>query len=194
MAKVIDLRSPPLKREQLLPHSVLGMLIFIVSEGMMFAGLISAFLIVKGAASIWPPPGQPRLPIEETALNTLALLLSAVALYFANKYFKEKGPAFARGPLYAAMALGAFFVGFQGVEWTRLIAQGMTLTSSTHGSFFYLIVGVHALHAVVALILLARVVWLLHRGTLLHSTFASAQVFWYFVVGVWPILYTQVYL
>ena len=194
MARVVDLHSPPLRRQQLLPHGVMGVLIFIVSETMMFAGLISAFLIVKGAASIWPPPGQPRLPVEETAFNTLALFASAAVLFYANKVFKERGPAHARGPLIAAMLLGAFFVGFQGVEWVQLIGQGLTLQSSTLGSFFYLIVGVHALHAVAALIALGRTALLLQRGRLVHGTFLSAQIFWYFVVGIWPLLYLQVYL
>ena len=49
------------------------------------------------------------------------------------------------------MLLGAFFVLFQGVEWVALLREGLTLTSSTHGAFFYLIIGTHALHAVVAL-------------------------------------------
>ena len=194
MSKVVDLHSPPLRRTQILPHGVMGMLIFIVAETMMFAGLISAFLIVKGAASIWPPPGQPRLPIEQTALNTTALLLSAVLLWYANKLFKERGPAHARGPLFAAMALGTFFVCFQGYEWAQLISQGLTMTSSTLGSFFYLIVGMHALHAIAALFALGRSVLLLQRGRLVHGSFAAAQVFWYFVVGIWPVLYLQVYL
>src|SRR5262249_35210924 len=57
-----------------LPSAVLGMLIFVSTEVMLFAGLVSAFLILRAtAAGSWPPPGQPRLPLEETALNTAAL-------------------------------------------------------------------------------------------------------------------------
>jgi heme/copper-type cytochrome/quinol oxidase subunit 3 len=169
------------------------MLIFVVTEVMFFAGLISAFAIIKAGALVWPPPDQPRLPIEAAALNTAALLASGVFLAFARRAFSRER-ARARRPLLAAMLLGACFVVFQGVEWTRLIGQGLTLTSSSLGSFFYLIVGLHALHAVVAIVVLA-VTWLrLQRGWLASSQLATAEVFWYFVVGVWPVLYVVVYL
>jgi heme/copper-type cytochrome/quinol oxidase subunit 3 len=178
----------------IVPNAVMGTLIFVVSEAMLFAGLISAFTIVRTSAmGSWPPPGQPRLPVEETAFNTAALLLSAVALYYANRVFKRDRSR-AVLPLAVAMGLGAFFVIFQGVEWVALIGEGLTLTSSTHGGFFYLIVGIHGLHAVGGLAVLTMVWWRLTRGVLAPSTFAGAQIFWYFVVGLWPILYWRVYL
>ena len=182
------------QREQLIPNAVVGMLIFVMCEVMLFAGLISAFMIVQTSSiGAWPPPGQPRLPVEETAINTAALLLSGVLLFVAQRAFKRE-PARASRPLLWSILLGAFFVIFQGVEWVALIGEGLTLTSSTHGSFFYLIIGLHALHAVVALIVLLYV-WLgLVRSELAPTLFYGAQVFWYFVVGLWPILYIRVYL
>ena len=92
------------------------------------------------------------------------------------------------------MLLGAFFVVFQGLEWAALIRDGLTLTSSSLGSFFYLIVGMHAAHAVVALGVLVFTWVRLRRGWLASSQLAVAEVFWYFVVGLWPILYLVVYL
>jgi len=178
---------------QLIPSSVLGTLLFVVVEIMLFAGFISAFSIVKASAIVWPPPDQPRLPLEATALNTAALLASGVLLFLARRTFR-KNPVAARKPLLASMALGAFFVIFQGVEWVKLIQAGLTLTSSNLGSFFYTIIGVHALHAVAALILLAYAWWQLQQGRLRSSLLAAAEVFWYFVVGVWPVLYMVVYL
>ena len=83
---------------------------------------------------------------------------------------------------------------FQGAEWVALVREGVTLTSSTMGSFFYLIVGMHALHAVGALGLLGHTWLRLRQGWLVQSELAAAQVFWYFVVGLWPILYLVVYL
>ncbi len=177
-----------------IPNGVLGMLVFVLTEIMFFAGLISAYLIAKGAATTgWPPPGQPRLPIEETAVNTAALLLSGVVLLFANRAFADR-PAHARRLLVVTMLLGTFFVGFQGAEWLALLREGLTITTSTHGSFFYLLIGAHALHAVAALGSLLYAYGRLRRGTLDRSTFWAVQVFWYFVVGVWPVLYHQVYL
>ena len=181
------------RREPLVQSGVMGMLIFVVAESMMFAGLISAFTIIRSGASVWPPPDQPRLPLEETALNTAALLLSGVLLLVASRRYQRDRES-ARAPLLASMLLGAFFVLFQGAEWLALIRQGLTLTSSSLGSFFYLIVGMHALHAIAALMLLVHTFLRIQRGWLASSQLAAAQVFWYFVVGVWPILYGVVYL
>jgi cytochrome c oxidase subunit 3 len=181
------------RREPVVSSSLLGMLLFIASEAMFFAGLISAFTIVRSGAPVWPPPGQPRLPLEETALNTAALLVSGVLLIFVRRAFNRRRQN-AEKPLLVAMGLGAFFVVFQGVEWAALLREGLTLTSSSLGSFFYLIVGIHALHAVAALGLLVRTYVRLRRGWLASSQLAAAEAFWYFVVGLWPILYMRVYL
>jgi cytochrome c oxidase subunit 3 len=170
------------------------MLIFVATEIMFFSGLISAFVIGKSnAIGGWPPPGQPRLPIEETAINTAALLASGVALYFANRAFKG-GDAKTKRLLLISIALGAFFVAFQGAEWVALIGEGLTLTSGQLGGFFYLIVGSHALHVVAGFIILLYTYRKLSHDELDRFTFWPAQIFWYFVVGVWPILYWQVYL
>ena len=75
-----------------------------------------------------------------------------------------------------------------------MIAQGLTMTSSILGSFFYLIVGTHALHAIAAIGLLVQAAIRLQRGWLQPSQLATAAVLWYFVVGAWPVIYWRVYL
>src|SRR5688572_642743 len=170
------------------------MAIFLFTEVMLFAGLISAHTITRASSAVgWPPPGQPRLPVEDTAVNSAALILSGVVVFFAQRRFRrDRATAF--GPMAVALALGAFFVGFQGVEWAQLIGEGLTLTSSTHGAFFYLIVGVHALHALAALIALGWALFRLRRGLLPPSALTATALFWYFVVGIWPVIYLRVYL
>ena len=181
------------REPRVVSNGVLGMGLFVLTEIMFFAGMISAFTIVRASAAIWPPPGQPRLPVESTALNSAALILSGILLIVAQRRFAEDRTK-ARGPLLASVAFGAFFVAFQGWEWVSMIAQGLTLTSSTLGSFFYLIVGMHALHAVAALVLLVRTWRRLEAGWLQPSQLATAATFWYFVVGAWPVIYWRVYL
>jgi heme/copper-type cytochrome/quinol oxidase subunit 3 len=191
----LEQRPAPIKREPVLSNGVLGMLIFIFTEVMFFAGLISAHSIVRSnaAGEMWPPFGQPRLPVEETAVNTAALLVSGIVLVLAWFAFR-KDPARARIPLALSILLGGFFVWFQGLEWAALLQEGLTLQSSSYGGFFYLIVGSHALHAVAAM---AGLVWAwlkLDKGELTTSQLATASAFWYFVVLVWPVLYVKVYL
>ncbi|MGE0786658.1 MAG: heme-copper oxidase subunit III [Sandaracinaceae bacterium] len=184
----------PAPRKPLLPDGVLGMLIFLLTEVMLFMGLISAFLIVKATAQYgWPPPDQPRLPIEATAANSAVLLFSGLALAFAERRF-AKDAASARAPFAIAILLGATFVLVQGGEWASLLGQGLTITSSPLGGFFYLIVGCHGLHAVAAIVALTVAFGWLLKGTLTRSRFWTVQALWYFVVGIWPILYVEVYL
>lgn len=180
------------RTEPLIPSGVMGMLIFVLAEAMLFAGLISAFTIIRSSAVVWPPPGQPRLPFEATALNTAALLASAAALYWARRRFDHNRRA-ARLPLGIAVLLGAFFVLFQGAEWAAMLGQGLTLTSSNLGGFFYLIVGFHGLHAIAALGVLVYAWVRLQRGWLASSQLGTAEVFWYFVAGIWPVLWLVVY-
>jgi len=181
--------------EKRLPNAVLGMLIFIAAEVMFFAALMSAHTIARSTAmgGIWPPPGQPRLPVERTAINTAILLLSGALLWIGNRRIgteRENALRYVAG----AIAAGAAFVLLQGVEWVALLREGLTMTSSNHGAFFYLIVGAHALHAVAALVALTWVYAGMRRGTMASSTFAATQAFWYFVVILWPVIYLRVYL
>jgi cytochrome c oxidase subunit 3 len=192
---LLERRTEPTPAPKLLPSGVLGMLLFIFTEAMLFAGMISAYVIVKSRAAgqMWPPYGQPRLPAEETAINTAALILSGIVLALAHFAFrKEKQRALV--PFGVAIVLGGFFVAFQGVEWVQLLGEGLTMQSSSYGAFFYLIVGTHALHAVGALAAMGWAWARLRRETLTDSTFLTVQLFWYFVVLVWPLLYWKVYL
>ncbi len=176
------------------PNAVLGVMIFVAAEVMFFAALISAQTIARSTAlgGMWPPPGQPRLPVERTAFNTAVLLLSGVLLWLANRSMNSM-PRLARRYLAGAVGLGIAFVSLQGVEWVALLREGLTLRSSSHGAFFYLIVGAHALHAVAAIVALAWVYLLMRRGRQMPEAFAATQVFWYFVVLVWPVIYLRVY-
>jgi cytochrome c oxidase subunit III len=192
MTALEPLRQP--RRVPVVPSAVLGMLIFVLAEIMFFAGTLSAFTIVKSGTmpGMWPPPGQPRLPAAETAFNTVALLLSGVLLYLSHRKWRA-GLSGSKKLIAASVAFGALFLALQGREWVVLLAQGLTLTSSSLGSFFFLIVGTHALHAVVALGLLVGAAVRMKSGSLSSGYFLATQVFWYFVVGLWPIIYARIY-
>ncbi len=192
----LRLIHPPRTPEQrkLVPDQVFGVLMAVMSETMMFAGLVSAFVIAKTNYPIWPPPGQPRLPIEATAFNTAALLASGLCMVWAGRAYAAGGAQRALRPMLASFLLGAFFVLFQGWEWLGLIGEGLTMLSGASGAFFYLIVGLHALHAVAGLIAVGWMYRRLTDETLTAGGFQAGRIFWYFVVTLWPFLYWQVYL
>ena len=188
--------TAPVRAGRLAENGVIGMALAVFVEVMLFAGFISAFVIVRNSTppGLWPPPDQPRLPVASTAVNTAMLLASGVFLFFAQRAFSRRGAAAAVRPMGAAIVLGGLFVLLQGAEWVRLIGQGLTLTSSQLGSFFYVIVGAHALHAAAALVVLVVHWQAMRAGRLSRSAFGAGQLFWYFVVLMWPVLYVQVYL
>ncbi len=182
-----------LPRQQVAPNAVIGVLIFIATEIMMFAGFVSAFTITRAAYNTWPPIGQPRLPAGATLINTSALIASGIMMHFAARAW-QRDPALARRPTLIALVLGLFFVCFQGAEWVRLIHEGLTLTSSNHGAFFYLIIGMHGLHASAAILALGIVYLKMAGRGVSEPAFRATRFFWYFVVAVWPVLYLRVYL
>jgi len=187
-------RPAPRTRARFLEPAVLGVLIFIGAEIMFFSGLMSAYNIARAKVpmAIWPPPDQPRLPVESTAANTVVLLVSGVLLWLAVRAFQKNNQAVKLA--IAGAVLGGVFVAVQGYEWMGLLSQGLNMQRSAHASFFYLIVGTHGLHIIGGLIGLLTVVRRLVLGTATLAQLRAAQVFWSFVVLIWPILYVMVYL
>jgi len=183
-------------RKPAIPNGVMGMAFFIAAEVMFFASFISAYMILRAGVPVWPPWGQPRLPVWSTGFNTLVLIGSGILLGLAKKAFKAEDLKKAQRFYLLSLVAGTFFLLFQGYEWVGLIKFGLTLTSSTYGGIFYVTIGVHALHAVSALMAL---MWLYPRLAKVERKkvmveFTVTQLFWYFVVLVWPILYATVYL
>ena len=183
------------ERRQLVSSSIFATVILIMTEVMFFAALISAYMIIRSGSEEWPPWGQPRLPVFATALNSLALLASAFCLHRSVKVFSSQAPR-SKQLLALTIALGTVFVSVQGYEWVQLISFGLTITSSTYGGVFYLIIGAHGLHVIGGLLALLACLRRLNSTSqqLTIDNLRAAQIFWYFVVGVWPVLYTLVYL
>jgi cytochrome c oxidase subunit 3 len=187
-----DDRDPPPRRG--LENARLATMFFIAAEVMFFAGLISAYLVLRVGAAQWPPLLQPRLPVLVTGLNTLVLLGSSFAMLRTQR--DRHRARVARG-LTVTAALGVVFLAVQGYEWVNLIRYGLTVTSGAYGSTFYTLIGAHALHVVGALVWLAIVRVGVGRGRFLEPHAAGLRacaMYWHFVVALWPVLYVSVYL
>jgi cytochrome c oxidase subunit 3 len=99
--------------------------------------------------------------------------------------------------LTATAALGSIFVIVQGYEWMGLIGHGLTLASSNYGATFYTLIGLHALHVVGAVAWLLAVLAGAWRGRYSARRHVAVQVcgtYWYFVSGLWLVLFGVVYL
>jgi heme/copper-type cytochrome/quinol oxidase subunit 3 len=160
------------------PDGVLAMIFLLFTEGMLFAGLISAYIVNRAGARIWPPADQPRLPIEVTGINTLILLLSGVIVYLFYKRVKRVACIDTKSTnlLLLTIMLGAAFLAVQ--------------------AFFYTLIGVHGFHVLVGLCILFYLYFAVKKATSFEAAknkIAACILYWYFVVAIWPILYRLVY-
>ncbi|HSC43241.1 MAG TPA: heme-copper oxidase subunit III, partial [Candidatus Binatia bacterium] len=145
----------------------------------------------------WPPPFQPRLPIEVTGVNTVILLASAITIRLGLKAIQRGDRSRLVRLLSWTAAAGAMFLSIQGFEWLRLLHFGLTLSSSIYGGLFYTIIGCHALHVFGALMWLLVVWRKATAGKYTRQNYVGLQtcsMYWVFVVALWPLLYGLVYL
>jgi heme/copper-type cytochrome/quinol oxidase subunit 3 len=180
-------------------NACLATLILLGAEIMFFAGLIGTFLVFRVGSITWPPPSQidVRLPIGVTGINTIILLLSGYTMFQALRAIRKDRQKELRNWLFVTGLLGVIFLVVQGSEWAHLVHHGLTLSSGVYGSIFYVLIGCHALHVLIA------VLWLLtvfvratvgRFGASHHVGVEVCAIYWGFVVALWPVLYVLVYL
>jgi cytochrome c oxidase subunit III len=177
-----------------IPNAVLGVLIFLGAEAMLFAGLISACLVLRAGSAAWPPLDQPRLPVVVTAVNTFILLCSGYTMWCAHAGIRRGHTGELQRWLGVSALLGGIFLLVQGTEWVQLIRYGLT---GVYGGVFYTLIGCHGLHVIGALIAVLVVLRGTARGQYTvrsHAAVTACQLYWFFVVAVWPVLYVLVYL
>jgi heme/copper-type cytochrome/quinol oxidase subunit 3 len=175
----------------------IAIVMLMVAETMLFTTLIGGYVVLRGAGGAWPPPGQPRLPLAVTWVNTFVLLASCWTMWRARRALKAGEASKLRFSLAETALLGSTFLAIQGTEWVQLVSFGMTMSASVYGATFYLLVGLHGIHV------LAAVVWLLvvvarfrgDRFTLKRAAPADlCAIYWFYVCGLWAVLFPLVYL
>ena len=185
---------PPLhrRRNAIVPSAVLGALIFVAVEVMFFSGIMSALTISRAgtAPGMWPPPGQPSLAAGAGDVSTAIVLASGALLVGARRYLARDART-SRHLLLAAVLLGLAFIVLQAKHASQLVASGLTITSSQQASFFFLAGGLYSVHAAATLVALFVAWRRLGRAALTPGFFGAVQVFWYFVVLIWPVIYAR---
>ena len=186
--------------QHIIPNGLIGMIFLIATEIMFFSGLISAFVVNRAEKpGAWDAPWQHVLPVEQTLVNTIILALSAVTMMAALWFiYKSKDIKKTKIAIIISLLFGSAFVLLQGREWISLIEYGMTTSSSIFGGFFYIIIGAHALHAVVGILILLYLFNKTSKESLEIPEKAFSimvgSVYWFFVVFLWPVLYYLIYL
>ena len=182
-----------------LNNAILGVLILLGAETMLFVGLIGAFLVFRMGSVPWPPLTHAgiTLPRLVTGINTLFLIVSGITAFQALRAVQQDRREQLRVWLLFTEALGLLFLIIQGREWIQLIQKGLTLKSGVYGGIFYILIGCHALHVLGAVIWLTIVVSKAISGRYSSNSYTGVQtctIYWVFVVALWPILYVLVYL
>jgi heme/copper-type cytochrome/quinol oxidase subunit 3 len=178
-------------------NAMLALMMVIGTEMMLFSALIGSFIVFRLQAPFWPPPAQPRLPIDVTWINTFVLLASAGTMTLALRAVHQSRQRLLRRWVVVTGILGVTFLAVQGSEWVRLIAQGLTLSSGSYGATFYLLIGLHGLHVCAGVIWLCGVAIAALGGRYNARNAAPVElctVYWYFVCAIWPVLFVLVYL
>jgi len=171
------------------------MLCLIVAEGAMFTIFVVAYLFYLGKSTDGPTP---REALSTPVFGTVCLLSSSGTIALAVRALvRGRMRAFAAA-WGATAALGAIFLVGTAREWTRLVRdEGLTPATNLFGTTYYSLVGLHALHVTVGLLLLTTVLVFALRGRVRprHAEPVEAlSLYWHFVDGVWVVVFSVVYL
>ena len=172
----------------------IGMACLIIAESAIFTIFVVAYLYYVGKSLSGPTP---REVLETPIFYTICLLSSSLTIHSAAKLL-ERGR---RGAFLLfwllTIALGALFLYGTGHEWHRLIYErGLTISTNLFGTTYYSLVGLHAFHVTVGLILLTVVLLFGLAGRVGPEQSARVGVlslYWHFVDSVWVVVFTVVY-
>jgi cytochrome c oxidase subunit 3 len=188
-------------------NPVLGMLLFLTSEVMFFAGLFAAYFNVRANApgGIWPPIIPDSAPPEQYHLAilpfvgpaTVLLILSSFTAQFAVWGIRRGDrTAFVRN-LAVTVVLGIVFLVMQAIDYALLYSEGITLDAGTFGTTYFTLTGFHGAHVFGGVIMLGVV---LYRGLAgqfsarHHDAVEAASLYWHFVDVVWIVLFSVLYI
>jgi cytochrome c oxidase subunit 3 len=171
-----------------------AMAAILASESIFFFTLIAAYFYLRSDASNWPIAGAswPRLLFP--AANTVLLLFSALSFTLGVRAVRHDQIGALKTWLVVTLVSGLLFVAGQAVEFSR---SGMQITDQAFGGVFFTLMGFHALHVLAGIVILAFLLWQASLGDFSARHHTPVQVgawFWYFVTGVWVVMFTALYL
>jgi cytochrome c oxidase subunit 3 len=184
---------PAAHRSSRVAAPTLGMLLFIISEVMIFGAFFTAYFFIRVVQhDPWPAAGT-KLPEAVAGINTAILLSSSLTLHWALSSAKSGN----RFGLKAGM-LSTFFLGltFLTVQINEYIHIGFAPHDAAQGTIFYALTGLHGAHVFIGLCALAMVTVRAFRGHYSpenHQGMEVPGIYWHFVDIMWVVVYTTVY-
>jgi cytochrome c oxidase subunit 3 len=173
---------------------VWGLLVFLVSESLMFGGFFATYLFFRGITEVWPPEGT-EVELLLPTINTIVLVSSSFVIHFGDTAIKKNDVKGMQKWYTITAFMGTIFLLGQAFEYWSL---GYGLTTNVFSNCFYLMTGFHGLHVFVGLLLILGVLWRSrrpgHYSATKHTGIEMAEIYWHFVDIIWIILFTLLYI
>jgi cytochrome c oxidase subunit 3/cytochrome o ubiquinol oxidase subunit 3 len=178
-----------------LPHrGTIGMACLILAEAAIFIIFVVAYIFYIGKSLSGPTPAQ---VLELPIFGTICLLSSSITVHFAVSALQKKNLRGCTLGLAGTVLLGAIFLVTTAQEWYHLIHdEGLTIQTNLFGTTYYSLVGLHAVHVIVGLILLSLALVFSLAGRVKEEHAEKLEVlslYWHFVDAVWVVVLLVVY-
>jgi cytochrome c oxidase subunit 3 len=184
---------PAAHRSSRVEPQMLGMLLFIISEVMVFGAFFTAYFFIRVVnADPWPAKGT-ELPVAVAGVNTAILLSSSLTMHWAQTSIKNGNRFGLRAGMLTTFLLGLTFLFIQINEYAHI---GFAPHDHAQGSIFYGLTGLHGAHVAIGLTLLAMVTIRSFKGHFSPEQHRGVEVpgiYWHFVDIMWIIVYTTIY-
>ncbi len=172
-----------------------GMVCLILAESALFIIFVVAYVYYIGRSLSGPTP---REVLHVPILATICLLSSSWTVHAAVAALRRGTSVGAGLWLVATLLLGTTFLCFTAYEWYDLIAnKHLTIKTNLFGTTFYSLVGLHATHVIVGLLLLSVPAFAGLIGRLQPRDRVRLEVlsyYWHFVDAVWVVVLSTIYI
>jgi cytochrome c oxidase subunit 3 len=187
--------GPPLaNRSSRVDPPMLGMMLFIISEIMIFGAFFTAYFFIRVVnGDPWPAPGT-ELPKLVAGVNTAILVSSSFTLHWAESCIKSGNRRGLQAGIFTTFMLGLTFLFVQINEYIHI---GFAPQDHAQGTIFYGLTGLHGAHVFIGLTLLAMVTIRSFRGHFSATEHRGVEVpgiYWHFVDVMWLVVYFTVYI
>jgi cytochrome c oxidase subunit III len=184
---------PPAHASSRVNAPTLGMLLFIISEVMIFAAFFTAYFFIRIVThNPWPTHGT-DLPESVAGVNTAILLSSSLTIHWATISVRSGNRRGLKAGMVATFLLGLTFLT---IQFNEYIHVGFSPRYSAQASVFYALTGLHGAHVFIGLCLLLTVTIRSFRGHYSpehHRGMEVPSIYWHFVDIMWVIVFTTVY-
>ncbi len=185
---------PPANQSSRVEAQFLGMLLFIISEIMLFGAFFTAYFFIRVVGNAdWPAEGD-HLPKVIAGVNTAILISSSFTMHWALEGARNENRAALRVGMLTTFLLGLSFLTIQVNEYVHV---GFSPADHAQGTIFYGLTGLHGAHVFVGLTLLAFTTIRAFRGHFTAKEHRGVEVpgiYWHFVDVMWIVVYTTVYI